>query len=63
MGREKGKGKFKKENKENKKKKTALNLKKDDMQWLASNTQFDKENIQEWHTVGKHGYQFDKGNI
>ena len=56
MGREKGKGKFKKENKQNKKKKTALNLKKDDMQWLASNTQVDKGNIQEWHTVGTHGY-------
>ena len=52
MGREKGKGKFKKENKERQKKKKTNALAKDDMQWLASNTNYDKENISEWHRVG-----------
>ena len=52
MVREKGKGKYKKENQKEKKRKTALNLKKTELEWLAENTKFDKGNIQEWHTVG-----------
>ena len=51
-------GKTKKENtgnkkKENtgKKKKKTLSLKKEDMKWLSSNTQFDKEHIEQWHKV------------
>ena len=54
MAREKGRqGKFKKENKEKQKKKgSVLKLKGEDLQWLASNTKFDKSRIEEWHTVG-----------
>ena len=42
-------GRTRKENAGSKKK--ALSLKKEDMQWLSSNTQFDKEHIKQWHKV------------
>ena len=50
MAREKGGRKFRKENKEKKKK--VVSLRKSDLQWLSKNTQFDHINIEEWHQVG-----------
>ena len=49
MGREKGGSKFKRENKNKKKK--VVPLKKSDLQWLSKNTQFDQNNLEEWHMV------------
>ena len=52
MVREKNGKKFKKEKRDKKK---VESLRKEDLKWLSSNTQFDHSNIEEWHGVRDRG--------
>ena len=49
--RDSRKGLHNKFKKENEKRKKSVALKKDDIVWLSKNTNFDPENIEDWHKV------------